>query len=62
MSEITYEVLKHERGWTSEASGTYSAPFLTREAARKAANVAASEQATPAETTTQIGYDDKNGR
>jgi hypothetical protein len=51
MSKITYKVVKHDGGWAYEANGTYSEPFPTRDAARKAAKLAASEQAAPGETT-----------
>src|SRR3984885_15684961 len=61
MSKITYKVVKHDGGWAYEANGTYSEPFPTREAARKAARLAASEQTAPGETT-QISYEDEKGR
>jgi Uncharacterized protein conserved in bacteria (DUF2188) len=61
MSKITYKVVKHDGGWAYEAKGTYSEPFPTRDAARKAAKLAASEQAAPGETT-QISYEDEKGR
>jgi hypothetical protein len=61
MSKMTYRVLKHDGGWAYEANGTYSESFPTREAARRAAKLAASEQATPGETT-QISYEDEKGR
>jgi hypothetical protein len=61
MSQITYKVLKHDGGWAYEANGTYSEPFPTQEAARRAAKLAASEQAAPGETT-QISYEDEKGR
>jgi Uncharacterized protein conserved in bacteria (DUF2188) len=60
MSQITYKVVKHDGGWAYEANGTYSEPFPTRDAARKAAKLAASEQAAPGETT-QISYEDEKG-
>ena len=41
MSKITYRVVKHDGGWAFEANGTYSEQFQTREAARKAARLAA---------------------
>jgi hypothetical protein len=44
MSNITYKVVRHDGGLAYEANGTYSEPFPTREAARKAAKPAASEQ------------------
>jgi hypothetical protein len=61
MSKIVYRVVKHDGGWAYEANGTYSEPFPTREAARKAAKLAANEQATPGETT-PISYEDEKGR
>jgi hypothetical protein len=61
MSKITYKVVKHDGGWAYEANGTYSEPFPTREAARNAARLAASEQAAPGETT-PISYEDEKGR
>jgi hypothetical protein len=61
MSHITYKVLKHDGGWAYEANGTYSEPFPTQEAARRAAKLAASEQAAPGETT-RISYEDEKGR
>lgn len=61
MNKITYKVVKRDGGWTYEANGTYSEPFPTREAARKAAKLAASEQITPGETT-QISCEDEKGR
>jgi hypothetical protein len=61
MSKITYKVVKHDGGWAYEANGTYSEPFRTRDAARAAAKLAASEQATPGETA-QISYEDEKGR
>src|SRR5450631_836946 len=60
MSKITYKVVKHDGGWAYEANGTYSEPFPTRDAARKAAKLAASEQAAPGEST-QISYEDEKG-
>jgi hypothetical protein len=61
MSKITYKVVKHDGGWAYQANGTYSEPFRTRDAARKAAKIAASEQAQPGETTS-ISYEDEKGR
>jgi hypothetical protein len=60
MSHIIYKVVRHDGGWAYEANGTYSEPFPTREAARDAAQRAASEQAAPGETT-QISYEDDQG-
>jgi hypothetical protein len=59
MSTITYRVVKHEGGWAYEANGIYSAQFQTREAARKAAGLAATAQAV-AHKITPPSYEDKN--
>jgi hypothetical protein len=61
MSSVIYKVVKHDGGWAYEANGTYSEPFRTREAARRAAKLAASEQAAPGESA-QISYEDEKGR
>jgi hypothetical protein len=60
MSKMIYKVVKHDGGWAYEANGTYSEPFRTRDTARKAAKLAAGEQAAPGETT-QISYEDDKG-
>jgi hypothetical protein len=61
MNQVTYKVVKHDGGWAYEANGTYSEPFRTRESARRAAKLAANEQAAPGETT-QISCEDEKGR
>jgi hypothetical protein len=61
MSEIIYKVLRHDGGWAYKANETFSEPFRTREAAQKAARLAASEQAEPGETV-KISYEDEKGR
>jgi hypothetical protein len=61
MDKVTYKVVKHDGGWAYEVNGTYSEKFPTREAARKAAKLAASEQAASGETT-PISYEDEAGR
>jgi hypothetical protein len=61
MSEITYKVVRHDGGWAYQANGTYSEPFRTRESARKAAKLAAKEQAAPGESA-RISYEDDKGR
>jgi hypothetical protein len=60
MNRITYKVVKHDGGWAYEVNGTYSEKFPTREAARKAAKLAASEQAAPGEAT-PISYEAEKG-
>ncbi|HMK85323.1 MAG TPA: DUF2188 domain-containing protein [Steroidobacteraceae bacterium] len=62
MGKITYKVVKHDGGWTYVANGTYSERFPTREAARKAARLAAHEQTAPGRATTPISYEDENGQ
>jgi pyruvoyl-dependent arginine decarboxylase (PvlArgDC) len=61
MSKIVYKVVKHDGGWAYEANGTFSERFPTREAARKAAKQAATEQSEPGETTA-ISYEDQQGK
>jgi len=61
MSKITYRVVKHDGGWAYEANGTYSGPFPTRDAARKAAKLAASEQTAPG-VMRQISHEEEKGR
>jgi hypothetical protein len=60
MTKITYKVVKHDGGWAYEANGTFSEKYRTREAARKAAKLAAGEQSIPGETT-PISYEDEKG-
>jgi hypothetical protein len=61
MSKIIYKVVRHDGGWAYTADGTFSEPFRTREAARKAAKVAVSEQLVPGETV-NVSYDAEKGR
>jgi hypothetical protein len=51
MNKVIYKVVKHDGGWAYEVNGTYSEKFPTREAARKAAKLAAREQAAPGAAT-----------
>jgi Uncharacterized protein conserved in bacteria (DUF2188) len=46
----TYRVVKHNGGWAYETDGTRSELFRTRDAARKAARLAAAEHARADET------------
>jgi hypothetical protein len=43
MNRVTYKVVKHDSGWTYEANARHSETFRTREEARTAAKLAASE-------------------
>jgi hypothetical protein len=49
MTKITFKVVRHDGGWAHEANGTYSERFPTREAARRAAKLAASADAAAGE-------------
>lgn len=60
MGKITYEVVRHDGGWAYKVDETFSEPFRTHDEARKAAELAAKEQAEPGETTV-ISYEDKKG-
>ena len=60
MNRITYRVVKHDGGWAYQANGTYSEQFRTRDAARKAARLAAIAQAA-ANGTAPPSYEDKSG-
>jgi hypothetical protein len=60
MSKITYKIVKHDGGWAYEMNGTYSEKFPTREVARKAAKLAASEQVVPGDATAISFGDDKD--
>jgi hypothetical protein len=60
MAKMTYEIVQHDGGWAYRANGTYSEPFPTHDAARKAAERAAREQLSPGEST-PISYEDDKG-
>jgi Uncharacterized protein conserved in bacteria (DUF2188) len=61
MSEVTYEVVKHDDGWAYKAGGVFSEPFPTHAAALKAAQKAAAEQRVPGATTV-IQYETADGK
>jgi hypothetical protein len=60
MAKIIYEIVRHDGGWAYKVDETFSEAFRTHDAARKAAHLAAKEQAEPGETTV-ISYEDKDG-
>jgi hypothetical protein len=60
MTKLTYQIIKHDGGWAYRVDETISEPFTTHDAARRAAELAASEQAAPGESTI-ISYEDKEG-
>ena len=57
MSKIIFKIVKHDDRWVYEANGTHSQHFRTREAARKAARLAANA----ASETTLLSHEDKEG-
>jgi hypothetical protein len=61
MSKLTYEIVKHDGGWAYRVDETFSEPFPTHEAARKAAELAAKEQAVPGQAA-PISYEDRQGK
>jgi hypothetical protein len=61
MSEIRYEVVKHDGGWAYKVGDVFSEPFRSQDEARRAARQAAREQNVPGEPTV-ISYADKDGR
>ena len=61
MAKITYEIVQHDGGWAYRVNGTYSEPFPSHDAARKAAERAAREQVAPGEPTS-ISYEDEKGK
>ena len=61
MNTLTFKIVKHDDGWVYEANGTLSQHFRTREAARKAARLAASaasETAPLSHQNKEEWYDD----
>jgi hypothetical protein len=60
MSEITYEIVKHEDGWAYKANGVFSETYRTRAEALEAAQRAAAEQTQPGQTE-DIEYEDNKG-
>jgi Uncharacterized protein conserved in bacteria (DUF2188) len=60
MTKITYEIVRHDGGWAYKVDETFSESFKTHHEARKAAELAAREQAEPGEATV-ITYEDKAG-
>ena len=61
MTKVTYEIVEHDGGWAYRVDGVYSETFPTHDAARRAAESAASEQVLP-DTSTLISYEDAKGR
>ncbi len=64
MNKSTYRVVRHEGGWAFEANGTHSQGFRTREAARKAAKMAAAERTVgvaPSISHEKVTWQDDSG-
>jgi len=61
MNKLVYQVLRHDGGWAYEANGTFSETFRTRDQARRAARLAASEQSLPGQAV-PIDYEDDKGK
>jgi len=61
MSKVIYEVVEHNGGWAYRVDGVYSETFASHDLARRAAERAAREQTMPDEST-DISYEDKDGR
>jgi hypothetical protein len=61
MSKITYEIVRHDGGWAYRVDETFSETFASHDAARKAAELAAKEQAVPGDSG-QISFEDKQGK
>jgi hypothetical protein len=60
MTKITYTIVQHDGGWAYHVNETFSETFPTHDAARKAADLAAKEQAAAGEATV-ISYEDPQG-
>lgn len=61
MSKITYAIVEHDGGWAYRVDGVYSEPFASHDEARAAAERAAREQVRAGDTT-EISWEDTDGR
>ena len=61
MAKVVYHIVEHDGGWAYRVDGVFSETFPTHDAARRAAERAASEQVVAGETTA-ISWEDKEGR
>jgi hypothetical protein len=61
MAKLTYEIVKHDGGWAYRVDETFSEAFPSHDAARKAAERAAKEQAQPGDSV-EISFEDKQGK
>lgn len=60
MTHVTYEIVEHDGGWAYKVGDVFSETFATRQQAREAAEIAASEQETSGPDEA-IEYEDENG-
>jgi Uncharacterized protein conserved in bacteria (DUF2188) len=61
MTKITYQIVRHDGGWAYRVDETFSESFPSHDAARQAAEYAASEQALPGDSV-EISFEDKSGK
>jgi hypothetical protein len=61
MSNLTYEIVEHDGGWTYKVGATFSETFPSHDVARHAAERAAREQRVAGETA-GISYEDTKGQ
>lgn len=61
MSEITYQIVRHDEGWAYKVNGVFSEPFPSHAQALDAARAAAEEQRVPGRTE-NIEWEDENGK
>ena len=61
MSDVTYEIVRHDDGWAYKVNGVFSETYPTHSAALAAAQAAAQEQEIPGHSET-IEYEDEKGK
>jgi hypothetical protein len=61
MTEVTYQIVRHDEGWAYKVGDVFSEPFPTHAKALAAAKRAAQEQRTPGATHV-IEYEDEQGK
>ena len=62
MTTLIYDVVEHDGGWAYKADGVFSETFPSHDTARHAADMAARRQATLTGESTDIAYEDKQGK
>jgi len=61
MTDVTYEIVRHDDGWAYKVNGVFSETYPTHAAALAAAQAAAQEQEIPGHSET-IEYEDERGK